>query len=92
MDSVRQKLKRRVSHKDPEPNFDENDSADEETVSYVSKEAEAAEKDGHPIGRPGTFLHRLISHGNKKTEDQLAKEAAAGNPQAGSGDRVVTQR
>ncbi|KAI1624582.1 hypothetical protein EDD37DRAFT_650453 [Exophiala viscosa] len=92
MENIRQKLKRRVSHKDPEPNFEENDSADEDTVTYVNKEADDAEKDGHPQGRPGTFLHRLISHGNKKTEDQLAREAAAANPEAGSADRVVTQR
>ncbi|KAI1610848.1 hypothetical protein EDD36DRAFT_442584 [Exophiala viscosa] len=138
MENIRQKLKRRVSHKDPErtytstslhltryslqllilllthssslhqavlllclpclhtnkvtANFDENDSADEDTVTYVNKEADDAEKDGHSQGRPGTFLHRLISHGNKKTEDQLAREAAAANPEAGSADRVVTQR
>lgn len=73
-------------------NFDEHDSADEETVDYVSKEAEEAEKEGHSTGRPGSFLNRLISHGNKKTEDQLAREAAAANPEAGSADRVVTQR
>lgn len=76
-------------------NFDEeyDSNGDEETSTFVNKEADDAEKGGHDSGRPGTLLNRMISHGNKKTEDQLAREAAAANPQAGgAGDRVVTQR
>ncbi|KIW21178.1 hypothetical protein PV08_01758 [Exophiala spinifera] len=92
MDAIRAKLKRRMSHKDKEINFDDHDSADEETIDYVGKEAEDAEKEGYDAGRPGSFLNRLISHGNKKTEEQLAREAAAANPEAGGADRVVTQR
>jgi len=92
MDNIREKLKRRLSHKDQAANFDEHDSADEETMDYVTKEADDAEKEGHDTGKPGSFLNRLITHGNKKTEEQLAREAAARNAQAGSADRVVTQR
>ncbi|KAJ9643700.1 uncharacterized protein PV06_09119 [Exophiala oligosperma] len=92
MDNIRAKLKRRMSHKDKEVNFDDHDSADEETMDYVGKEAEDAEKAGYDTGKPGSFLNRLIMHGNKKTEDQLAREAAAANPEAGGADRVVTQR
>lgn len=61
-------------------------------MDHVTKEAEAAEKEGHDVGKPGSFLNRLIMHGNKKTEDQLAREAAASNPEAGAADKVVTQR
>ena len=74
-------------------NFDDHDdSGDEETQQYVSKEAEEAEREGHDTGRPGSLLNRMISHGNKKTEDQLAREMAAANPEAGGADKVVTQR
>jgi hypothetical protein len=41
-------------------NFDEHDSADEETMDYVNKEAEEAEKDNQDYGKPGSFLNRLI--------------------------------
>ncbi|KAK5449819.1 hypothetical protein LTS15_008391 [Exophiala xenobiotica] len=92
MENIRQKLKRRLSHKDEQANFDEHDSADEETMDYVTKEADDAEKEGHDTGKPGSFLNRLITHGNKKTEEQLAKEAAARDAQGASADRVVTQR
>lgn len=58
---------------------DEYDSdVDEETSSYVNKEVEEAEKRGdrEPLGRPNSFLNRMISHGNKKTEDEIARDAA----------------
>lgn len=42
------------------------------TVQQIDK----AEADGHPQGKPGSFLNRLISHGNKKTEEQIAREQA----------------
>ena len=58
-------------------NFDEYSSGDEETGDYVTKESEKAEKDGYDTGKPGSFLNKLIDHGNKKTEAQLAKEHAA---------------
>ena len=65
-------------------NFDDDhDEADEETTGHLHKEIEEAEMNGHDEGRPGSFLNRLISHGNKKTEDQIAAEIAAG-PQAAS--------
>jgi len=92
MDNIRAKLKRRLSHKDQEVNFDDHDSADEETNEYVGKEADDAEKEGHDTGKPGSFLNRLIMHGNKKTEDQLAREAATSSTGAGATDRQVTQQ
>ena len=62
-------------------NFDEYDSGDEnqdqETSTYLNREIEKAEADGHNEGRPGSLLNRMISHGNKKTEDQIARESAA---------------
>jgi hypothetical protein len=45
-------------------NFDEHDSADEETMDYVNKEAEEAEKDNQDYGKPGSFLNRLIVSGH----------------------------
>ncbi|KIV93509.1 hypothetical protein PV10_04720 [Exophiala mesophila] len=93
MDSVRAKIKRRFSHKNEDTNFDDHDdSGDEETQEYVNKEADEAEKEGYDTGRPGSLLNRMISHGNKKTEDQLAREYAAANPEAGGTNKVVTQR
>lgn len=59
-------------------NFDEHDEADEETQEHLSKEIDDAEKnEEHPEGRPGTLLNRMISHGNKKTEEQIAADARA---------------
>lgn len=60
-------------------NFDDDDaSADEETTTYVNKEVDEGEKEGekYPQGRPNSFLNRMISHGNKKTEDELARDKA----------------
>ncbi|EXJ84293.1 hypothetical protein A1O3_04960 [Capronia epimyces CBS 606.96] len=92
MENIRAKLKRRLSHKDQNANFDDHDSADEDTVAHVTKEADDAEKEGHATGKPGSFLNRLILHGNKKTEEQIAREFAAANPEAGAAGKVVTQR
>lgn len=71
-------------------NFDEYDSNDEgqdgETSAYLDREIEKAEADNHPQGKPGTLLNRMISHGNKKTEEQIAREgttSAAGQNSAG---------
>jgi hypothetical protein len=43
------------------------------TMVQIDK-AEADDK--YPEGKPGSFLNRLISHGNKKTEEQIAREQA----------------
>lgn len=62
-----------------EANIDDVDDAsdvDEETTGHLHREIEKAERDGHDQGKPGSFLNRLITHGNKKTEDQMAAEAA----------------
>lgn len=56
---------------------------DEETTGNLHRDIEKAEADGHDAGKPGSFLNKLIMHGNKKTEEQLAKEAAYAN-QGGS--------
>ena len=48
-----------------------------------------AEEKNYPQGRPGSFLNRLISHGNKKTEDELAAEWAA-RTQSGAGTTTGT--
>ncbi|KAJ9604357.1 hypothetical protein H2200_011191 [Cladophialophora chaetospira] len=77
MQNIREKLKRRLSHKDAkETDFDDADSADEETIGYVTKDVDEAEESNQDFGKPGSFLNRLILHGNKKTEDQLAREHA----------------
>ncbi|KAG9518669.1 hypothetical protein KCU99_g8721, partial [Aureobasidium melanogenum] len=85
MQAVRQKIKRALSMHDKETNFDDHEDFDEETTGHLHKQLEEAEAEDskYPQGRPGSFLNRLISHGNKKTEDQIAAEIAAG-PQAGS--------
>lgn len=46
-------------------------------VLTPDRQIEEAEEQNHPQGRPGSFLNRLISHGNKKTEDQLLAEQSA---------------
>jgi hypothetical protein len=64
--------------KPPPANFDEHDEADEETTVHLNKEVDDAEKnDEEPYGKPGSLLNRMIMHGNKKTEDQIASENAA---------------
>ncbi|CAD0014254.1 unnamed protein product [Aureobasidium pullulans] len=80
MQAVRQKIKRALSMHDKETNFDEHEELDEETTGHLHKQLEEAEAEDskYPQGRPGSFLNRLISHGNKKTEDQIAAEIAAG--------------
>jgi len=69
------KMKRRFSlkekHNDPDYSADE---ADEEANAHLQKEIDDAEKHGHDTGKPGSFLNKLISHGNKKTEEQLRRE------------------
>ncbi|GAB7350755.1 hypothetical protein MBLNU459_g1303t1 [Dothideomycetes sp. NU459] len=78
MDNIRAKLRRKLSMHDKDANIDEHEDIDEETTGHLHKQIEDAEESNHPQGRPGSFLNRLISHGNKKTEDQLAAEIAAG--------------
>jgi hypothetical protein len=76
----------------PATNFDDydsNDEQDEETSSYLNKESEKAEAEGHDSGKPGSLLNRMIEHGNKKTEAQLAREAQLGqqgNTATGAGN------
>ncbi|CAD0113790.1 unnamed protein product [Aureobasidium uvarum] len=89
MQAVRQKIKRALSMHDKESELQSRDchheELDEETTGHLHKQLEEAEAEDskYPQGRPGSFLNRLISHGNKKTEDQIAAEIAAG-PQASS--------
>jgi len=46
------------------------------------------------MGRPNSFLNRMISHGNQKTERQLAEEQAAyeARQRAGQGNVVSGQQ
>lgn len=73
--------------------YDNHEDADEETQEYVNKEIDEAEKQGHDTGRPGSFLNRLISHGNLKTEKQFQLEqqqqAEAAAAAGGQGKDVV---
>ena len=49
------------------------EDADEETQKHLQKEIAEAEKHGWAEGKPGSFLNRLIAHGNKKTEEELRR-------------------
>lgn len=53
--------------------FNDPEDVDEETTGHLHREIEKAEADEakHPQGRPNSFLNRLISHGNEKTEKEL---------------------
>ena len=58
-------------------NYDEFDEADDETQTHLDKEyAQAETKDEEPYGKPGSLLNKLIMHGNKKTEDEIARGSA----------------
>ena len=65
------------------------DEADEETHSYLQKEIEEAEKNGYDQGKPGGFLNKLIAHGNRKTEEQLARETRRQQQSYESRDEVI---
>ncbi|KAF7196698.1 hypothetical protein HII31_02068 [Pseudocercospora fuligena] len=78
MQNIRAKIKRKLSMHDKNPNVDDVDDAsdvDEETYGNISKDIDRAERDGHDQGKPGSFLNKLILSGNKKTEEQLARES-----------------
>lgn len=58
----------------PIANLDENydpDDIDEETTGHLHREIEKAEAEGHTQGKPGSFLNKLIMHGNSKTEKEM---------------------
>ncbi|KAL8766263.1 MAG: hypothetical protein Q9209_006916 [Squamulea sp. 1 TL-2023] len=83
MEALKRKvLPRRYSMKDGSTDYDNYDEADEETQKHLQKEFAEAEKHGWAEGKPGSFLNRLIAHGNKKTEEELRRSAA--NLQGGS--------
>ncbi|KAL9640286.1 MAG: hypothetical protein Q9204_000767 [Flavoplaca sp. TL-2023a] len=63
--------------KDGSTDFDNYDEADEETQKHLQKEFAEAEKNGWAQGKPGSFLNRLIAHGNKKTEEELRRSGEA---------------
>ncbi|KAJ9623211.1 hypothetical protein H2203_006148 [Taxawa tesnikishii (nom. ined.)] len=77
MQSIRQKLTRKLSMHDKNANYDEHEDLDDESTGNLHREIEEAETSGQNQGRPGSFLNRLISHGNKKTEDEIAAQQAA---------------
>lgn len=57
--------------------FDEHEDADDETTGNLHREIEESETNQYDTGKPGSFLSRLIAHGNKKTEEQLRAEGSA---------------
>ena len=62
------------------------DEADEETQSHLQKEIDDAEKAGHDTGKKGSFLNKLIEHGNRKTEEQIKRESLLGEQKVGAVD------
>lgn len=78
---IKSQLRRNLTLTDPRSplaaNFDEHDEADDETTGNLHREINEAEEGNHDSGKPGSFLNRLISHGNKKTEEQIRKENEA---------------
>ncbi|WPH04427.1 Hypothetical protein R9X50_00731800 [Acrodontium crateriforme] len=76
MQAIRNRVKRALSMHDKNPDLDNADELDEETTGHLHREIEKAEASDEPYGKPGSFLNKLIMHGNKKTEDQMAREAA----------------
>jgi len=99
MQNIRAAIKRKLSLHDKNPPFDtaqDEDDVDEETRAHLEKEYERAEAeaDNHPQGKPGSFLNKLIMHGNKKTEDELVKDAQdreAARRRAATGDGVLVE-
>ncbi|KAK4618054.1 hypothetical protein CLAFUW4_12319 [Fulvia fulva] len=84
MNNIREKLKRKLSLHDKNPNIDEYDNADdvdEETTGHLHREIEKAEESNQPYGKPGSFLNKLILHGNKKTEDEMLRGQQANTQQ-----------
>nr|POE51859.1 hypothetical protein CFP56_26066 [Quercus suber] len=81
MQNIRQKIKRKLSIRDTNPDLEadyDEDDVDEETTGHLHKEIEkASEEDKYPHGKPGSFLNKLIMSGNKKTEEQLARESSS---------------
>ncbi|KAL8916982.1 MAG: hypothetical protein Q9208_008237 [Pyrenodesmia sp. 3 TL-2023] len=74
MDALKRKvLPRRFSMKDGSEDFHNYEEADEETQKHLEKEFAEAEKKGWAEGKPGSFLNKLIQHGNRKTEEEFAK-------------------
>lgn len=70
----------------------EPDDFDDETRVHLQKEVEKAEEDeANPYGKPGSFLNKLIMYGNKKTEDDLAREAAARNSAAAAAEAPLKE-
>ncbi|GAB1727204.1 hypothetical protein KC343_g14958 [Hortaea werneckii] len=77
MQNIREKLKRKLSLHDKNPNLDEAEDPediDEETTGHLHKQIEHAQDSDEPHGKPGSFLNKLIMHGNKRTEEQIARE------------------
>ncbi|KAF1821672.1 uncharacterized protein K489DRAFT_381658 [Dissoconium aciculare CBS 342.82] len=97
MQSIRNAIKRKLSLHDKNPPFDtaqDEDDVDDETRGHLEKETERAETEGHPHGKPGSFLNKLIMHGNKKTEDEIARDAEAreaARRRAATGDGVLVE-
>jgi len=76
METIKRRI-RAFSLKKGDTDFDNHSEADEDTQHHLQKEIDDAEKAGHDTGRPGSFLNKLILHGNKKTEEQFRQAQQA---------------
>ncbi|KAK0259232.1 hypothetical protein LTR91_021255 [Friedmanniomyces endolithicus] len=88
MQNMREKLRRKLSMKDANPNYDEfndEDDVDDETHRHLQREMQKAEENHEePYGKSGSFLNKLIMHGNKKTEEEMRRESAMSSAGAGA--------
>ncbi|KAK4900070.1 hypothetical protein LTR27_002833 [Elasticomyces elasticus] len=80
MQNMREKLRRKLSLHDKQPNMDEYDDeedVDDEAYRHLQREMRKAEENHEePYGKQGSFLNKLIMHGNKKTEEEMARDSA----------------
>lgn len=52
----------------------QEDPASQSSHCNSHKQIEHAQDSDEPHGKPGSFLNKLIMHGNKRTEEQIARE------------------
>ncbi|CZT20282.1 uncharacterized protein RCC_06140 [Ramularia collo-cygni] len=79
MQNIRAKIKRKFSMNDKNANLDDEfdpEDIDEETTGHLHREITKAEAENEPHGKPGSFLNKLIMHGNAKTEKEMSGEGS----------------
>ncbi|KAK3678075.1 hypothetical protein LTR78_002170 [Recurvomyces mirabilis] len=87
MQNIREKLRRKLSLHDKNPDFNDYhdpEDLDDETHRHANREYAHAEESNEPYGKQGSFLNKLIMSGNKKTEEEIHREQAAGVGTAGT--------